>query len=109
MLQIVKIQVNGQLPWEVAKNAAGRLIGVCRPLGLVMEGDTLDELFARINDSVQLLMRDLLESGELDSFLKSRGWSMAQIAGTPRPNEVEFDVPIGLLMRQHDQARTLLQ
>ncbi len=74
-----------------------------------MEGDTLDELYANINDSVQLLMRDLMEAGELDSFLQSRGWKCESSGTQQQAGQVEFDVPIELLMRTRDQARTLLQ
>lgn len=108
MLQLVKIQVNGQIGWEVAKSQAGRWIGVCRALGLSMEGDTLDELYANINDSVQLLMKDLMEAGELDSFLQRRGWRR-EGTGPQQQGNVEFDVPIELIMRPRDSARTLLQ
>lgn len=109
MRQIVRVDVNGQIQWEVVKTASGRWLGVCRPLGLTMEGVSLDELFASINDSVQLLMSELLASGELDDFLKSRGWRLGSQA-VQQQGPVEFDVPIELLVRAgRDSARTLLQ
>jgi hypothetical protein len=109
MRQVIRVQVNGQIQWEVVKTAAGRWVGVCRPLALTMEGATLDELYANINDSVQLLMTDLMESGELDAFLKSRGWRLASQAERQQ-GDVEFDVPFELLVRAgRDSARTLLQ
>lgn len=109
MLQVVKIQVNGQIAWRVAKSAAGRWVGVCPELGMSMEGVTLDDLFANINDAVQLLMSDLLESGELDAFLQSRGWKKELRGPQQQGGDVEFDVPIELLVRSSDSARTLLQ
>lgn len=109
MKQIVRVDVNGQIQWEVAKTASGRWLGVCRALGLTMEGLTLDDLFANINDSVQLLMSELLESGELDDFLSHRGWRLASQA-IKHQGDVEFDVPLELLVRAgRDSARTLLQ
>ena len=109
MKQVIRIDVNGQVQWEVAKTASGKWLGVCRPLGLTMEGGTLDDLFASINDSVQLLMTELLQSGELDAFLKHRGWRLASQA-VRQQTPVEFDVPIELLVRTgRDSARTLLQ
>ncbi|MDW8469694.1 MAG: hypothetical protein RML56_12685 [Burkholderiales bacterium] len=56
---------------EVAQAASGQWLGVCHALGLAMQGDSLDELLASIRDSVQLLLQDLLESGELDAFLET--------------------------------------
>jgi len=108
MLQVVRIQVNGQVAWKVARSTAGRWVGVCPELGLAMEGGTLDELYANINDAVQLLMRDLMESGELDAFLQSRGWKK-QVIGPQKSGQPEFEVPIELLVRTSDSARTLLQ
>jgi len=109
MLQVVKIQVNGQIGWRVAKSAAGRWVGVCPELGLAMEGATLDELFANVNDAVQLLMKDLMESGELDAFLQSRGWNKEVSGPQQQAGQLEFEVPIELLVRSNDSARTLLQ
>jgi hypothetical protein len=109
MRQVIRIDVNGQITWEVAKSSAGHWIGVCRPLGLTMEGATLDELYASINDSFQLLLTDLMASGELDAFLRNHGWRLASQA-VRQQGEVEFDVPFELLVRAgRDSARTLLQ
>jgi len=108
-VQVTRIKVEGQISWEVAKSRAGRFIAVCKPLALTMEGDTLDELYARINDGIQLLMIDLMESGELDSFLRKRGWKHSPVR-MRKFGKVEFDVPIELLFRSgRDKARTLLQ
>lgn len=109
MLQIVRIQVNGQVQWEVAKSAAGSWIGLCRPLGLTMEGPTLDDLFTNINHAMQLMLTDLMESGELQEFLRSRGWK-AESMGPQKPGQVEFEMPIGFNFGSpRDSARNLLQ
>ena len=73
-----------------------------------MEGSSLDELHANIMDAVQLLFAELMESGELPAFLKNRGWHL-QESGVPSGRPVEFDVPIELLIRSRDTARSLLQ
>lgn len=109
MRQIVKIEVSSQVQWQVGRAASGRFIAVCDPLGLTMEGAGLDDLAANITDAVQLLMVDLLSSGDLESFLRNRGW---HATGLPKQDadEVEFDVPIPLLVRQgRDSARAFLQ
>lgn len=111
MKRVIRIEVNGQVQWEVAQSSAGRWIGVCRPLGLTMEGDSLDDLYNNISESVQLLMEDLMDSGELDAFLRHRGWqAMPAPAGSQQQGPVEFQVPYDLLVRSsRDSARTLLQ
>lgn len=110
MAQVIQIRVNSQLLWEVAKTDSGRWLAVCRPLKLTMEGTSLDELHDSIKDAVQLLLTDLLESGELDSFLQAQGW---QKIGPKivNPGQVRFDLPpVELLIHSsRDSARTLLQ
>lgn len=108
-VQVTRIKVEGQIAWEVARSKSGRFVAVCRAMALSMEGDTLDELYARINDGIQLLMLDLMESGELDSFLRKRGWKRGPMKAR-NVGKIEFDVPIELLIRSgRDKARTLLQ
>lgn len=106
--RVITIQVNGQVQWEVGRTGAGRWLGVCRPLGLTMEGDSLDDLFRNIEESVQLMMSDLFETGELERFLQHRGWSALPTG--PQQGPVEFQVPTELLVRTaRDSARSLLQ
>jgi hypothetical protein len=110
MRQVIKIEVASQVQWQVGRAPSGRFIAVCDPLGLTMEGSGLDDLAANINDATQLLMVDLLSSGELDSFLRSRGWHATNLPAEPETEDVEFDVPIPLLVRQgRDSARAFLQ
>lgn len=106
--RVITIQVNGRVQWEVGRTGAGNWLGVCRPLGLTMEGESLDDLFKNIEESVQLLMLDLLETGELEGFLQHRGWTALPTG--PQQGPVEFQVPYDLLVRTaRDSARTLLQ
>lgn len=109
MRKIIRIEAKGQITWAVAPTANGRWLAVCKTLGLTMEGDTLDDLNANINDTVQLLLTDLFESGEFETFLKNRGWSHREMQ-VQEAGPLEFDVPIELLVHSgRDSARPLLQ
>lgn len=95
------IRLDAKIQWNISQSREGRWIGRCDPLNLSMEGTSLDELRLNIDDAVQLLLMDLLESGDLDTFLERRGWR--RHGGPGRPGEAPvFDVPIELLV----QART---
>ena len=107
MFQVIKIETNGQVQWNIAKSNAGQWIGVCRPLGLTMEGNTLEDLLTSINEAVQAVMIDLMESGELDTFLRNRGWMSMPQPMPQHPTGVRFDIPIALLPL--DSTRELLQ
>lgn len=62
-----------------------------------MEGASLDELYAHVSDSVQLLLTDLLEEGELESFLRRKGWRAVSLQDEAQGN-VRFEVPMQLLI-----------
>lgn len=66
-------------------------------MNLVLEADTTDELRSLINESVQLLLLDLLEDNELDDFLRKHGWALASEVVRDGDN-VRFDVPWELLV-----------
>ena len=51
-----------------------RWIGECKILGIVLEADSLDELHSLFSESISLLFVDLAESGDMDKFMKERGW-----------------------------------
>jgi predicted RNase H-like HicB family nuclease len=108
MKQIIQIQVQAQVQWRVGRSSSGNYIGVCDPLNMTMEGSTLEELEQNINESIQLLMSDLMESGELERFLQDHGWR-----AVPDPRQqgpVEFRLPYNLQVRNsRGSARALLQ
>jgi len=108
----ISIQVNGRVQWAVSRSPEGEFVALCAPLGLAMQGSSLDDLYANISEAVQLVMNDLLRAGELDQFLRDHGWTAMPFA----PNQVigvapvAFDVPIELVIQaQRDSARAIRQ
>lgn len=98
MKTVIRIEVDGQVQWQVTKTATDRWVAVCDPFALTMEGDSLDDLYANINESIQMLFEDLFEDGELEKFLKSHGWS-AQPVVPEADGNIAFDVPFELLVQ----------
>lgn len=100
--QVITVQVNAQVQWEFSQDAkSGRWIAICKPLALTIEADTHTELRENIADAMNLLMRSMMGSGDLDQFLRDRGWSTAhqQIAKGDGDRDVFFDVPIELVAK----------
>jgi hypothetical protein len=65
-----------------------------------MEAATLDELYGVINESVMLLMHDLLADNELETFFRQRGWQFSGLPAAPDPKDIEFALPpIELIMQ----------
>ena len=72
-VDVLKVDVS--LQWKAEKIAdSGRWIAECATIGLVVEADSLDELHAMVEEATDLLITDLVEDGELDAFLATKGW-----------------------------------
>ena len=94
----VQIQGQAQLQWRAQRSIVSRRwIGVCEPMHLVMEADSLDELHSVIDEAMQLMLVDLLRDNELDTFLREHGWRAQDIPIQTRPEDVEFSVPWQLI------------
>lgn len=107
MKRIIKIEVDGQVQWRVTKTPAGNWVGVCDPFALTMEGDSLDDLYSSIDETIQLLFEDLFEDGELEEFLKARGWTARPMV-PGADGDLKFAVPFELLVQSDaDTARPL--
>ena len=90
----VAIELNGNLQWLASQSASSRRwIGVCAPLNLALEAESLDELHSVINETTHALMHDLLSDNELDTFLRERGWTANNIPAGANAENVCFSVP----------------
>lgn len=107
------VTVNAQVQWKYSQDPrSGRWIAVCDPLALTIEADTHTELRENIADAMNVLIRSMLKSGDLEEFLRDRGWADAYqtIAKAVRGDRnVFFDVPIELIAarRANDRAATV--
>lgn len=99
----IPIRIDARLQWMVTKTRSGMLVGVCDPLGLVIQGTDEYDLSQNIQESLQLMMNDLLRSGELHGFLRSRGWQALGIPRQPTSARVPFEVPFELIQQQAQQ------
>lgn len=108
MPAVVTVNVGAAIQWFAHYSpSSGQWIGICDALGLTLEAGSLDELHSVIEEGIQLMMRDLLEDNELESFLRDMGWSMGAIPGNRPAQSVEFDIPWQLVAeRARDFARS---
>jgi hypothetical protein len=90
------VQVQGNIQWKVARSRDGHWLGICDPLRLTLQAETYAELMEDIGLALDAMLRDLLESSDLERFLRDQGWTLT---GTipARQDEVRFDVPFFLL------------
>ncbi len=93
MAVVVNIQVKATLQWLAEKSdRSKRWIATCPPLGLAAEGDSLDDLYGRIDEVLHALLIDLVEDNEFDQFLREKGWRSTPVK--PQDGgDMSFQVP----------------
>ena len=103
------IRVDAKLTWQCFRAKGGHWLGVCHPLKLTVQADTWGDLMEDIANTLDAMLKDLLKSDELQSFLRDRGWSVSgKIPAHPR--NVHFDVPfLPAMMGEHGSSRSLHQ
>ncbi len=91
---IVNIDPQAQLEWRTFRSSTSdRWIATCESMNLTTEAATLDELHSLIDETIQLVLMDLLLDDELPQYLDELGWRDGNIP-TPEPGEdVKFSVP----------------
>ena len=103
----IPIRIEANLQWQVTQTKSGVLVGICPPLGLSSQGHDQFDLSQNIQEALQLMMNELLRSGELNSFLRSHGWRASGVPRAPTNARVPFDVPFQLIQQaqQNGPAR----
>jgi hypothetical protein len=100
MSDIVSIEGQAQLEWHATVGPSGRWIGVCKAMNLASEAESLDELYSVINETMQLMLFDLLADNELDRFLKDHGWKAMHLPHhVKNPEDIQFRVPWSLIAK----------
>src|SRR5437867_10924108 len=94
------VRCEGQVVWTAFRDPASeRWVAVCEPLKLTTEANTWPELQAEAYEALLLLLRDLLETGELPEFLSEHGWRCEGPLPLDVPaSEVLFDLPAPILL-----------
>ena len=103
------VEIKGDIPWLVTRSRTGPWIGICEPLKLATQADTWSELMSDVSLAMKAVFEDLQETGDLERFLKERGWT-TQPVDTPeaRFRKVKFDVPFfPRIVDAGNQAQTL--
>lgn len=93
----IAIQMESAIQWIATETTErNRWVAQCAPLGLALEGDSLDEIHSLIDEASQHLFQDLLEDDELHLFLRERGWKVPRSIPSG-DEEIQFQVPWNLV------------
>lgn len=97
------IRIDALVPCRAIQGTTGRWVGICDPLNITVEGDTWTEMKALTAEAIDLLLADLLETGELDRFLRDQGWTPSH--PPVAADEPRFDLPFTYLEPDGNPAR----
>ncbi len=106
------IFINGMVRWVYSQTKGGTWLAICEDLKLTMEGDTYQEMLENLSEGIQLLLVDLVKTGDFDRFLREKGWhkAPAHIPANVTLRTVRFDIPMEIVASkkktQHSFART---
>jgi hypothetical protein len=105
------ITLQSQLLWRAAQTPSGNWMGICDAMNIAVEADNLDQLHSIIPETINLLFLDLLQDGEVNQYLRERGWNEeipASAMQSLSQGNVEFDVPWQLVLaeRTRDSSRS---
>lgn len=100
------IQAQADVEWRSFRGRGGNWIAICDALALTVQSDTWAHLMDDIAETLNAMFTDLLRSGELEQFLRDRGW------GTTGPipmrkRDVWFDAPFRAQATDRDSTLAL--
>jgi hypothetical protein len=101
------IHLKASVQWLARQSPTSeRWIAVSDAMNLTTEADSLDELHSVINETMQLVLNDLLVENELQQYLRERGWEATDIDSATEGTDVRFFVPWQLVAEgARDQER----
>jgi predicted RNase H-like HicB family nuclease len=97
------IKIDTKLQWLVSKTPSGAYVAVCPPLGIASQGTDQVDLWLNIQESIQLVLNDLLVNGELHSFLRDKGWKAVPVPRRRGDSPYPFEVPMELVMQRQSR------
>lgn len=97
--QVVRVRVRGRVQWAVTRDPdSGEYLARCGTLDLVVGAETLNELALTIAEGMDALFETLVAEGQLEHFLRQRGWTTEQPVPTNvAAHDLAIDVPWELL------------
>jgi predicted RNase H-like HicB family nuclease len=98
------IPIQAKVFWLVAQDKRSKFwVAQCPPLQIVAEGETFAKLTEAIDVCLQALFSELLETGELESFLREHSWKINVPLPVRSNSRVRFDIPYEIQRRSaHD-------
>jgi hypothetical protein len=90
------VRIEGNVPWMWRKASGGNYVAICEPLKITLQARSYCELMEDISNSLDALLKELVETHDFDRFMQDQGWHLAAPL-PPRPKDMRFDVPFSIM------------
>lgn len=77
------LQIYGSATFRTKRTGRGFWISECDDLGITLQSGSGDEVMEDIESALELLLRDLHETQELETFASEHGWSIVHVEHAP--------------------------
>ena len=81
-----KMRIQAQISWRIEPGEEpGRLVAICDELDLVTGGGSHEEVCSMIQESMELLIEELVEEGDLEEYLQHKGVKYSKTENAKAP------------------------
>jgi cystathionine beta-lyase/cystathionine gamma-synthase len=70
------ISIQTQISWIFSQTNENTMMGVCDALGITLEANSVNDLYIVIDETLDVLFRDLFKEGKLYEYLNKLGWNL---------------------------------
>src|SRR5947208_2936634 len=91
----VTVHIKGNLIWKWGRTKRGGYVASCDPIAQTVQATKFSDLLETIQEALDSTFHELLSTGDLDRFLRDRGWSTDTRMRRADRN-VRFDMPFDL-------------
>src|SRR5437870_1276465 len=90
------VHVQAKLLWKWGRTKSGNYVAACDALAQTVQAEKFDQLLETMHEALDSTFRELMASGDLDTFLRERRWSSPDLPDAQARKNVRFDVPFDL-------------
>jgi predicted RNase H-like HicB family nuclease len=103
-----EIAIKAQLEWKYARTKSNKYIAICPALKQTLQANSFGEMLEVIKEALDSTFQALLETGDLQRFLREHGWSSSGQLSEKTKQCRRFEVPFDLnQVRERDLEATL--
>jgi hypothetical protein len=89
------VHIQGKLVWKWGRTKRGNYVAVCDAIAQTVQAGKFGELLETMHEALESTFRELFSSGDLEKFLRDRGWS-TELPVPRTQRNIRFEMPFDL-------------